>query len=192
MYKYQDAQERIHQLDPSLTLIERLGPSTVAVYLVENAEGKHVLKMPRDYKGQFSTQLTQRDNCLITREQAILKLLQGVNGITQMQKKYINNDQAALLKDYQEGDTLSDYKPTAEDFNALEKTISQIHRRGIARLKLNDSDIIKSFDRLKQPIIIDTGLGIISSDKSISKRQFDKEAEKDYKLLKLLFDIRDY
>jgi hypothetical protein len=192
MNNYQETQGRIYQIDPSLNLIERLVPSTVAVYLVENANGKYVLKMPHNHEGQFSAQLIMRDNNLLTREQMVLSLLKGVDGVTQMQKAYLNNGQAALLKDYEEGDTFSDYKPTDEDFNALEKTITEIHKRGVARLRLNDSDIIKSFDCLKQPIIIDTGLGIISSDRGISKRQFNQAAEKDYKFLKLLFDTIDY
>jgi hypothetical protein len=192
MNKYPNVQDRIYAIDPSLTLVKRLGPSSVAVYLVENAYGKYVLKMSRDYAGPLSAHLVLRDNHLITREQAVLNLLRGVKGITQMKRTYNFNGQPALLKSYQEGDNFFEYTPNDEDFNALEKTITEIHKRGVAGLLLNDSDIVKPSDRSKQPVIVDPGLGINRFDKNISKRQFNQAAEKDYKFLQLLFDTMDY
>lgn len=175
--------EIVTEVDPSLSYICDLNPSSVLVYKVARGGSNYVLKVA-EYNHEWGLNH-------IKREGEILALAKDVPGITHMIKEYgvISICGLAILKEYFEGQTLYEselkFISDIKIQNALERSVRDLHSLGIARFDLDDADIILS-PNLDEARIIDLGCGLFS--KSLSSSEFEKFKSNDlYSLENNLF-----
>ncbi len=121
-------------IDSSLKYKRILKPSSVLVYQVEREGQLYVLKISVD----------RWDRRHLQNEQKILSHCEEIEGVTHLIQCYQQKDgyPKALLKEYAEGEMAHRCFDRSTVFSSLEKTVQELHGRGIAGLELEPRNVI--------------------------------------------------
>lgn len=178
--------DRIHKLDSSLQYKGRLQNPAIDVFRVEYKGKDHVLKLTANDLAWGRQHLG--------RERDILKMAEGVPGITHLVKDYnkeFNFYTQAILKEYFPGENLSVIDKSKISTSAqkkAEEAVHDLHSVGIVDLNLKPSDIIISPNGWDSKIV---GFGHCNSysnnNQYASKQEFDRLKRKDLHRLESLF-----
>ncbi|MDH3353469.1 MAG: serine/threonine-protein kinase, partial [Nanoarchaeota archaeon] len=158
----------------------------IDVFRVEHKGKDHVLKLTANNLAWGRQRLG--------RERDILRMAEGVSGITHLVKDYTKEFDfytQAILKEYFPGENLSMINKSKISTSAQQKAeeaVRDLHSIGIANLDLKPSDIIISPNGWDSKIV---GFGHCSSysddNQYVSKREFDRAKQKDLYRLESLF-----
>lgn len=172
--------EIVRGFDPGFKKLDSyLG--SLNVWKVELDKNVYVLK----FLPAVSGPIRQWQEEHLANEERLLKVAQGIEGITHLVRSYRTENQHALLKEYFDGEDLS-WEKVKEIY--LQKRIVQIvndlHYVGIAGLDLfqttskGSRNIVVAFDR-KDARVIELGSAILKNDvgelKFEQKRKIDLE-----------------
>ena len=159
----------IKKIDSSLEYINILGPSSELVYKIKKDGLIYVLKFSRAWAKEIINE----------NEPEILELAKDTKGITHLVRRYkdFKNYKNILLKEYYEGFRVKKIKDRKIQ-DKLKNTVNNLHFLGIARLDLEDYNIVLSLDK-KDVCIVDVGHGILKRQVSLSK--FEKLKRMDFR-----------
>jgi len=145
--------------------------SPISVCEVTKQENVYILKYGKNTDSWVATHLPN--------EKRVLERAKECEGITHLVKDYNSfNGYAALLKEYAEGNLLSDSGKglSTKLQSQLENTIRHLHKSGIVYLDIGSDNIIISNDR-KKATIIDLGLACLKRDESSYFFEIDKAGD---------------
>jgi len=167
-------------IDYELEYVEALGYINRPVYHVRKNNIDYILKA-FDY-----TQSWERRHIDIEKE--VLEMSKDVEGITHLVKDYgvIKNEHIAILKEYAEGQEISYVTKINKDKfkKQLKNTINDLHDLGVARLDVEERNIIISPSGIAK--IID--LGNCKFKRNLNKHEFNAEITTDFEDLKSIFE----
>ncbi len=158
-------EEYVKRIDSSLNYVKTLYPNSALVLQVEKEGLMYVLKFPRWGRPKYvENHLKQEvDN---------LNLAKNVQGITHLIKKYKDRRdyKNIILKEFFEGEPvysvgkINDSKLQIK----LRNTIDELHSLGIAKLDIDNQNIVISPDR-QDVFLVDLGSGILEKNMSLSE-----------------------
>lgn len=177
LYGYDNPNEILEQIDPSLELINRLFPASAGVYLVKQ-NGQHYIFKTAHKGHEFVI------NNLETEIRILEKIKDNVKGVTHLIRSYDNPriKYLSLLREYKKG-TLPLEWNGEKQYEYLKETIRLIHEIGFVGLEIYPRNILKSVDG--NPYIVDLGSG--KFEQEVDKENFYKLKLEDLKNLDILF-----
>ncbi|HIH24532.1 TPA: serine/threonine protein kinase [Candidatus Woesearchaeota archaeon] len=173
----------VHDIDPTMEYVRRLTPSSVYVFQVRKRKNIFVLKVAIEGIGDTKWKIQH-----LAKEKKTLTLAHDIPGITHLVKAYRDNGpyRNAILKEFFEGNTLrtvySRYYGDRARFNGsrlrpqLERTVRELHARGVANLDLTPNNIAIS-GKEEDICLIDAGYGEFK--RGMTAEQFNRYRQDD-------------